>query len=175
MEQPFWRLPVHLVSGIPPGFGTLRTQSIEISDLPLNDSVKIPDGAVTDSRRNIHIEIGYTTTGITDKMVMGTGIIIKMIHPVAHAQSGDLAQSGQQCQIAVNGPQTDIGEFVSQIAVYHVGRRVILSGHQEIPDSFPLTAVFLHHTLLPFSGKYQIEKWPDSHSQPVICATGRLK
>lgn len=175
MEQPLWRLPVHLASKVPPGFGTLRTQSIEISDLPLDDSVKIPDDAVTDSRRNIHIEIGYAPTGITDKMVMGTGIGIKMIHPVAHAQSGDLTQLGQQCQIAVNGPQTDIGEFVSQIAVYHVGRRVIPSGHQKIPDSFPLTAVFLRHTLLPFSGKYQVEKWPGSHSQPAVCAAGRPK
>lgn len=116
-------------------------------DLP----VKMLDGTFVDEGRFLCLEVGHTFTPTADKMDMRMGIIIKMIHSVPQAQPGDLSEIGQQCEIAVNGPQADVGKFVSYMSVHHICRRVITSGHQELFNSLPLTAVFQRHFRFPSS------------------------
>ena len=98
-------------------------------------------------------QIGHTAAFITDKMVMRMSIRVKMIYTVSDTQPGYLTQIGKQSQIPVNGSKTDVGKFCPYIAVNYICRRMVVSGHQETFDGFPLTAVFQHVIPPPFCQK----------------------
>ena len=112
--------------------------------MSLNQTFKISGSGLQNIVNTVRFQIGNAATFIADKMVMRMGIRVKMIHTVSDAQPGNLTQIGKQCQITVNSSKTDVGKFCSYIAVYYICRRMVVSGHQEIFDGFPLTAVFQH-------------------------------
>lgn len=73
---------------------------------------------------------------------MRRDIGIKPVRPDARSQALNLPQLGQQGKIPVNGSQTDIWKFFSNIGVNHISRRMIVCCHEPHLYGFSLSAVF---------------------------------
>ena len=104
-------------------------QTIKISDMTLDQAVKMSGSGLQNMINSLCFQIGHTAAFITDKMVMRMSIRVKMIYTVSDTQPGYLTQIGKQSQIPVNGSKTDVGKFCPYIAVNYICRRMVVSGH----------------------------------------------
>jgi len=75
------------------------------------------------------------------KMRMGFHMSVKPVGAVG-CNLYDLAQINQKSKIPVNGSQADIGKLLPHVHINGIRSRVVIAGHQEVLDGFPLAAVF---------------------------------
>lgn len=128
----------------------MGAKTVEINEMSLNLTVEILRGLIQRFVDTGKFQILYTSAARTNKMIMGTGICIKMIHSVSHAEPCNLTDIRQKSQITVYSAETDIRKLNFHIAVNYIRSRMIGSCHQEIFDGFPLTAVLQRHNQPPF-------------------------
>ena len=84
-------------------------------------------------------------------MVVRRGVGIEMILSVSTGELLDLSELHEEIQVAVNGSETDIREFITDAGINGICCGVILSSHQTCLDGLALTAVFQYfHKKLTF-------------------------
>ena len=65
-------------------------QTIKISDMTLDQAVKMSGSGLQNMINSLCFQIGHTAAFITDKMVMRMSIRVKMIYTVSDTQPGYL-------------------------------------------------------------------------------------
>lgn len=92
-------------------------------------AIKILGGYIGDAVNISHGQIDYASAVGADEMVMGAGIGIKVIDPIAQSQPLNLTDVCQESQVAVNSTKTDVGIQLSHIHVDNICRGVVMSTH----------------------------------------------
>ncbi len=130
--------------------GTIATGSIKMGHMACNMSLKICPGSFQNVFNAVHFQVCHAAAFRTDKVIMGGGICIEMIYPVAHIKAADLTDIRQQRKVAVHSSQADAWILLSYIPIYNIRGRMIFSGHQEILDQLPLSTVLQRCHKYPF-------------------------
>ena len=90
---------------------------MKISPVPLDVPVKVGCRYIRDLLNTVHLQIEHSATFPTDKMIVGRGIRIKMIRPVAHIQAINFTSVSEKREIAVHGAQADVRILLAHIPI----------------------------------------------------------
>ena len=113
----------------------------EVHGVALDPAVRAGLGFRLQIRKRLKRQIRDRTAPAADKMIMGAGVGVKMILPVADSDPANLAQVYEKIQVPVDGSQADVGKFLTDARVYGVCCRMVVTAHQACFDGFPLTAI----------------------------------
>ena len=100
----------------------------------LGKTVQIPDG--------FHGKIQNSSAGSAYQMVVLVGLRVVVLYAAVRTDLPDLSELRKKVQVAVHGPQADMGKILSQRAVQGIGSGVVMAQDQCLQDGFTLAAVF---------------------------------
>jgi hypothetical protein len=123
-------------------FQTFAAYAGKADYMALYPAVEIFCSDTVDLVNTVHIKVYDTAAFPAVEMVMRRNIRIKMVCAVADFYFLDLSDRSKQLKVAVYGPQTDAGVFLSYICVDKISSRVVFTCGKKIVDSLTLPAVF---------------------------------
>lgn len=123
----------------------VTAKAVKTSGLSLDSAAEIFPCVGKHVLHAAKLQIRHAAAGRADKMTVPGSIRVKMVNAVAYLQSLYFSSVSEECQIAVDGSQTDIRIFLPDIPIHNVGGGMILAAHQKTMDKLPLPTVFHRH------------------------------
>ena len=88
-----------------------------------------------------HRKIQNSSAGSAYQMIVLMGLRVVVLNAAVGTDLTDFSELRKKVQVAVHGPQADMGKILSQRAVQGIGSGVVMAQDQCLQDGFPLAAV----------------------------------
>ena len=109
--------------------------------MPFDDSRKYVLGLLIDKGLVVHMDVEERVALSTYKMGVGLHMSVEAVGSVG-GNLDNLAQVGQQRQVAVDGAEADIRKFFFYMQIDGISGGVVVPGQEKAHNGFPLAAVF---------------------------------
>ena len=109
--------------------------------MPFDDSWKYVLGLLIDKGLVVHMDVKERMAFPAYKMRVGRHMSVEAVGSVG-GNLDNLAQVGQQRQVAVDGAEADIRKFFFYMQIDGISGGVVVSGQEKAHNGFPLAAVF---------------------------------
>ena len=109
--------------------------------MPFDDSRKYVPGLLIDKGLVVHMDVKERMAFPAYKMRVGRHMSVEAVGSVG-GNLDNLAQVGQQRQVAVDGAEADIRKFFFYMQIDGISGGVVVPGQEKAHNGFPLAAVF---------------------------------
>ena len=109
--------------------------------MPFDDSWKYVLGLLIDKGLVVHMDVKERMAFPAYKMRVGRHMSVEAVGSVG-GNLDNLAQVGQQRQVAVDGAEADIRKFFFYMQIDGISGGVVVPGQEKAHNGFPLAAVF---------------------------------